>query len=180
MNKRLVVALLAILAASAPARGASSLLYDFESGTEGWVIDWGLKQDPTNTTGRTKHGKNSLVLTHVFKGKDETLGVHVPFLPPRDFGQLQGFGGISAWVFFPTGDGWQAQLYVHSGDEWKWSVGPLYQNLQPGWHQILIRSDEIGNPGMVRDLGVQIKNYKLGSEATIFIDRVEAICAVAP
>lgn len=169
------------LAALSPVLGlADPILYDFETGTEGWQVDWGLKSEPTNTAGRARHGSRSMVLNHRFGKNSESVGVKVPFSPPKDFTQNPGFEGLSAWVYFPSGDEWQAQLYAHCGSEWKWSVGTLHERLQPGWHRIFIAKSQLGDCTSVRDIGVQIKNYKLSGEAAIHIDRVEILATSKP
>jgi len=101
--------------------------------------------------------------------------VHVVFPEPRDFAAVPGFEGFSAWIHIPKGGGWQAQFYYHVGSDWEWHDGPLYQDLQPGWHQILLRRKDMTVTTDVLDLGIQIKNYRLNRPATINVDRVEVV-----
>lgn len=172
--KRMLLAIAVVLAPAA-SLAAATILYDFESGTEGWVTEWGLKGQPTTSTRYTRHGDNSLLLEHNFTKKENNIGTRIVFDEAQDFAVKPGFAGFSAWVYFPSGNGWEAQIYMHTGDEWKWSFGKLYSDLQPGWHQIFMRAEEIEDAGRVRDLGIQIKNHKLNGDASIYIDRIEML-----
>lgn len=153
----------------------SFILCDFEDGTEGWSVDWGLKQLPTVSSKRVRNGERSLCITHRFRKNDETVGVRLLFDEMRDFSLVPGFAGFRAWVYIPSGDEWEAQMYLHTGEAWTWCEGPLYNRLRHGWHEIDIRADRIADPSHVRDVGIQIKNYKLDYEAEILIDRVEVL-----
>ncbi len=173
MRPKLLLVLLVVLATS-PVLAATVTLYDFEGGTEGWAVEWGLKHPPTNSVGRARQGDSSLFFTHEFKKSQESIGVRVVFNEPMDYAAQDGFAGFSAWVYFPRGQGWEAQIYYHAGDNWEWQFGPLYSNLQPGWNQIQFTRKQMSNIVM-RDLGIQIKNYKLNAPCDVFIDRIEAI-----
>lgn len=155
--------------------GAEPLLFDFEDGTDGWVLDWGLKQPPSNTTERARLNKSSLALDHEFKKKEETIGVHIVFPEAQDFTTNKSFEGFSAWVCFPQGNGWQAQFYYHTGTQWTWHEGPRHENLQPGWHQVIIKKKQMNPSADMMDLGIQIKNFKINRHAAVLIDRVEAL-----
>ena len=157
------------------ATAETPLLCDFEQGTDGWTLDWGLKQNPTNVAGRAKMGTNSLALVHEFKKKEETVGVHLVFPTETDFTSAGNFEGFSAWVYFPKGNGWEAQFYYHAGSTWEWRAGPLFTDLQPGWHQLFLRRKDLGKATAMLDLGIQVKNYRLNQPVTVSIDRVEAL-----
>ena len=174
MNIRNVLVIYCLSAAIA-AHAENQILYDFETGNDGWTPEWGAKQNPTCDTHFSKHGKSSLRINHLFKKKDDCVGVRILFESPRDFTTIPGFGGFSAWIYFPADDCWEAQIYLHTGDDWTWGNGKLYKNLQPGWHQIVIQSNEIADATQIRDIGIQIKNFKLSKESVFYVDRVEAI-----
>lgn len=169
----ILLALTAVLLAS-PALAGTVTLYDFETSADGWTTDWGLKQPPTNAVGRARQGDGSLFFDHEFKKNQESVGVRILYDEPVDYGEESGFAGFSVWVYFPRGLGWEAQIYYHSGDNWEWNFGPLYSNLQPGWNQIQITRKQMKTTSM-RDLGVQIKNFKLKDSCEVYIDRVEAL-----
>jgi hypothetical protein len=168
---------LGLLALTFPVAGHAEpvILFDFEQGTESWTNDWQLKQDLIIAKGRTRHGESALQLRHNFHAKDGTVGIRSIFPEPKDFTEKPGFAGFTAWIFIPSGTGWQAQMYCRTGEAWTWNEGKLMVDLQPGWTQIALRDDEIADTAAVRDLGIQIKNYKLDYDATITIDRVEAL-----
>ncbi len=175
MNRQAILTSSLLLAATLTANAGTTLLYDFEGGTEGWDSEWGLKQAPTNSSKYSRHGDESLKLTHEFTKKDYTIGVRILFDNPRDFLSETGFAGFSAWVYFPSSDGWEAQFYTHNGDGWKWANGKLYNQLQPGWHQIFLRPEDIAGARELRDLGIQFKNFKVKGDASIYVDRIEAL-----
>jgi len=158
---------------------STEILYDFEGNTEGWAPEWGLKQELQTAKSRTRHGDHSLLVKHHFKPKEDSIGFRILFDAPKDFASKPGFAGFTAWIFVPGGDGWQAQIYLHTGSNWKWCAGKLHENLQPGWHQIVITKDEIGDATEVRDIGIQVKNFKLNYKAKIYVDRIEALYATA-
>ena len=174
MNKRSLLAV-ALAAVTVTAQAGNQLLYDFEDNNEGWTTEWGAKQNPTNDTRFSKRGKSSLKIEHRFKKKDDSVGIRILFESPKDFTTIPGFGGFSAWVYFPGGNSWEAQIYTHAGDDWKWCFGKLNQNLQPGWYQIFIKPEEISDATQVRDIGIQVKNFKMDQDAAFYVDRIEAI-----
>jgi hypothetical protein len=174
MNKRYLLAI-ALASATITARAGNQILYDFEDNNEGWTTEWGAKQNPTNDTRFARHGKGSLKVNHRFKKKDDNVGVRILFESPKDFTTIPGFGGFSAWVYFPGGNSWEAQIYTHTGDDWKWCNGKLNQNLQPGWYQIFIKPEEIADAKQIRDIGIQVKNFKLDQDTAFYVDRIEAI-----
>lgn len=153
----------------------TKILYDFEAGVEDWAPEWGIAGPLTASTSKARSGKGSLLLEHEFKKGNETIGVRVMHLEALNLSQEPGFEGYSAWVYFPGGDEWEAQIYVHTGPEWAWREGKLNSRLQPGWHQIFITKQQIGDLTEIRDLGIQIKNYKLRQKAAVCIDRIEAM-----
>lgn len=161
--------------AAVTACAEDQLLYDFENNNEGWTSEWGAKQDPTSDTHFSKHGKASLKVHHHFKKKDDNVGVRILFESPKDFTTIPGFGGFSAWVYFPGGDCWETQIYTHTGDDWEWCNGKLHKDLQPGWHQIFITPEEIPNAKQIRDIGIQVKNFKIDQDTAFYVDRIEAI-----
>jgi hypothetical protein len=159
---------------------AEPLLFDFETGTDGWVADWGVKDPPRTTTDRSRLNKSALLFEHEFGKKEETAGVHVVFPEPQDFGTNKTFEGFSAWVCFPQGNEWEAQFYYHTGTEWTWHEGPRHENLQPGWHQIILKKKQMNPVTGLLDLGIQVKNFKLNRKATVLIDRVEVLYSDGP
>lgn len=165
-----------VLAAHAGlARASEPLLFDFEQDAQGWRGDWGLREPPTSACERARSGKGVLAVTHQFTKKDATIGVHCVFDEPRDFTASAEFEAFSAWIYFPKGHGWQAQIYYHTGENWDWSEGTLYQELQPGWHQLVLHRKQMNGEALQRDIGIQVKNYDLNEKTTIYIDRVEAL-----
>lgn len=174
-GKRFVAALCVHIFLFVTAGAASTLLYGFESDAEGWTTEWGPKQDPVQSTKFARTGQGSLMFEHEFTKKNETAGVRVQFPTPRDFAAEPGFAGFSAWIFIATGDEWEAQLYIHNGEHWDWSEGPLYKKLEPGWHQLTIRPEQIQDAGRIRDIGIQVKNFKINTKAAVFIDQVEML-----
>lgn len=176
MNKRYILTI-ALAFATITAHAKNQILYDFEDNDEGWTSEWGAKQNPTNDTRFSKHGKSSLRINHHFKKKDNNVGVRILFESPKDFTTIPGFSGFSAWVYFPGGNGWEVQIYTHIGDDWKWCNGKLYKNLQPGWYQIFITPEEISDAKQIRDIGIQVKNFKLDQDTSFYVDRIEAIYA---
>jgi hypothetical protein len=159
----------------AAAGAANVILYDFETDAEGWATEWGAKSEPVQSTKFARHGTGSLLFEHEFGKKNETAGVRIQFPAPRDFATDSGFAGFSAWIFIPIGDEWEAQMYIHNGENWDWSEGQLYKKLEPGWHQLFIRPEQIQDAGKIRDIGIQVKNFKLAGKASVFIDQVEAL-----
>lgn len=172
---RFVLFLAASVFFGGTAMGAPVVLYDFEHDTEGWTAEWGLSEPMDIAAGRSRSGEKSLLVTHRFAPKKEAIGFRVVYDPPRNFTMDPGFAGFSVWVYLPSADGWEAQMYVHSGEEWKWGESPLQKQLQPGWHRLMIGTDKIADPSLVRSIGIQIKNFKHQRVMKINVDRVEAL-----
>ncbi len=158
-----------------PVYSANTVLYDFEDDAQGWVTEWGPKGNPTNISKYSRHGSKSLTIEHNFTQKDGAVGLRVILPEPTDFSKTAGFSGFSVWVYFPAGDEWEAQMYMHTGENWTWNEGTLYRKMEPGWHQIVIRPNQIKEAGKVRDIGIQVKNYKVNGKAEFFIDQVEMV-----
>ncbi|MBN1268184.1 MAG: hypothetical protein JXB04_01230, partial [Kiritimatiellae bacterium] len=166
------IAIVLIAAASAPAEPI--VLFDFEDGPQGWEVDWGLDSKPATASRYASNGKQSLALEHTFGKDKEAIAVLVILKEIADFTSLPGFEGVSAWVYLPTGNFWEAQVYVKTGPNWNISWGSLHQQLASGWHKVVIRKDEIADPADVRAIGVQIKNYSLSTQTKVYVDYVQA------
>ncbi len=157
-----------------PASATHPLLFNFEKDTEGWATDWGIEDPLHQVTKYAAKGSGSLAFEHHFKKAQESVGLRVPLDNPIDFSSYPTFKGFSAWVYFPKGNDWEAQIYVATGSEWNMSWGELQRNLKAGWHKIFIREAEISDPSVVQAIGIQIKNYRLNTKSTIYIDYVQA------
>jgi hypothetical protein len=153
--------------------------FDFENGTQGWKVDWGLQTQPEQTDDEASNGEYSLVVEHHFKRGQESIGTRAELDSITDFSADRDFLGFSAWIYFPGAAGWEAQLYVASGENWDTSWGELYQDLKPGWHRIVIRKSEISNPTLVCSIGIQVKNYRVNTKSKVYIDNVQPMYAGA-
>ena len=169
--------LLVVLAGAVDARAEveNALVYDFEDDTQGWVTDWGLKQEPQHGKRHVVKGKGALMLEHYFRKDSETIGIKVLLPQACDFTSAEGFEGFTAWIYFPRGSWWEAQLYVSTGDNWEASWGRISQKMKAGWHKLFIGKREIADPSYIRSIGIQIKNYTLSTKAKIYIDDVRAV-----
>lgn len=150
------------------------ILFDFETGTDGWKVDWGCSLGgPNAVTGEAHHGKSAVSFGHHFENQQEASAGVVVFQEPKNF---TGYKTISAWVYFPpkTYD-WQAQIYVRSGEGRDPAFGKLEQGLKAGWHQVKIDAQDIPDIANVKEIGVQVKNYTIDREMTFQFDQVEAL-----
>lgn len=177
MKKGAAAILLLATASMLLAGDRFALIYDFEESVEGWKTDWGLKEEPTHAKRYTAHGKGSLMLQHHFKKDQEAIAVRAQFDYPEDFAADPNFKGFSAWVYFPSGSFWEAQMYANTGGEWEISWGKIHQRLNAGWHRVFISKEELGKPDIIQAIGVQVKNFDLNSKTAVYIDYVQAVYA---
>ncbi|NCC53121.1 MAG: hypothetical protein EOM20_18170 [Spartobacteria bacterium] len=154
------------------------LVYEFEEDEQGWEVDWGEGTKINRSKSESNKGAYSLRIRHQFKQGSDNIGIRVPLEQTMDFSSQPDFLGFSAWVYFPKGAYWQAQIYVLTGFNWSPSWGKLNIDLKPGWHRLVIERDDIADLSLVKGIGVQIKNYELQTHAYIFIDSIKADFAV--
>lgn len=158
--------------------GRTTIMYDFETGPEGWENEAENPVEPVIVQQNVRSGKCALAFTYTFSPKSRILHCRVKFDAPRDFSATD-FRGFSAWVYIPVrAPGWEAKMFVRSGEGWKWSTGPALKNLLPGWHKVQIRHDQISEPQRIQDMGIQV--IQTSSEtitAQILFDQIEVISA---
>ncbi len=76
--------------------------------------------------------------------------------------------------------GWESLMFARTGEEWKWNTGHTLKNLQPGWHRVQILREEIEDPSIIQDIGVQVINAHAKVTARVLIDQVEVIMSELP
>lgn len=167
--------ILAALLAAGSAIAVNVPLFDFEGSPDGWEADWGLEKEPVHSTRLAAHGEGSLMIEHQFSAGQEAVAVKRDLDAPRDFAATPGFAGLSAWIYFPKGTDWQGQIYVCGSDADRPSWGTLHETLGPGWHKILMHPEEMGDAHDIRVIGIQIKNFKLDGQVSVYLDYLEAV-----
>lgn len=155
--------------------GANVLLYDFESGVEGWENESPSPVPPQVVRTRSRHGESALGFLYTFSPTSRILNCRVKDGFPRDYSTAE-FRGFSAWVFIPVpSKGWEARMFVRTGADWKLQLGRSIKNLLPGWHRVQIRREDIDALDTIQDLGIHViltSPEKITAE--ILIDQVEA------
>jgi hypothetical protein len=153
----------------------STILYDFESGTEGWQNESSRPVPAQLTQTQARHGQQSLAFTHSFSKSFSCLQCRVKEGFPKDF-STNSLQGLSAWIFIPKGrPNWDVKMFVRCGEKWTWAEGTMKKGLEPGWHKVEISYDRIPDLSVIQDIGVQVFNFREPIEATICIDQVEMI-----
>lgn len=139
MKKLLSMLLLAglVLSFNANAFAEARVLYDFETGVEGWEIpDWALEQD--DYVGETVEqsaefastGKSSLKMKANFPG-GAWKGAVCEVMEYMDWTQ---YSTISADLYVPADapQGLRAKLVLTVGDDWTWTEMSKTIKLEPG------------------------------------------------
>ena len=175
MSKHIALAGLFSIGFALASAAENQLLFDFEEDTQSWTKDWGLLQSPTQSTRFAKSGNGSLSFNHHFTKKAESVGVKFFSESPMDYSATEGFEGFSAWVYLAGGNQWEVQVYVRTGEKYTWAQSRLYQNLGPGWHQLIMQAKEIPDLKDIRDIGILVKNFSLDITTDVFVDKVEAV-----
>lgn len=153
----------------------STILFDFESGTEGWENESVRPVPAQVSSAQARHGQQSLAFTHSFSKSFSCLQCRVKEGFPKDF-STNSFRGFSAWIYIPKGKpNWDMKMFVRYGEEWAWAEGPMKRGLEPGWQKVEISYDKIPDLSNVQDIGVQVFNFREPIDATICIDQVEMI-----
>ena len=159
----------------------SVMLFDFENGVEGWEHDAPGPVTPEHATDRARSGRGSVAFTYQFGWNSRAIHCRTTTGFPTNMAAVQGFRGLSSWVFIPNGKPvWEARMFVHCGERWVWNEGPMKKSLQPGWNRLEIPMSMFTDASDVRDVGVQISNPHQTIESRILIDRVEMMTSDAP
>jgi hypothetical protein len=155
--------------------GESTIIHDFENGTEGWENE-SVRPVPAQVSkAQARHGQQSLAFTYSFSKSFSCLQCRVKKGFPKDL-STNSFRGFSAWIYIPKGKpNWDMKMFVRCGENWTWAEGPMKRGVEPGWQKVEISYDKIPDLVTVQDIGVQIFNYREAIEATICIDQVEMI-----
>lgn len=165
------------------AEAKNAILFDFETGVEGWEneVDKAATPAPAElSNAKARSGTSSLSFKHYFTKGARTLHCRTKDGFQKDLSDPR-FLGFSAWVFIPNGlPHWEIKMFVRSGPAWSWAEGKVLKDLQPGWYRVEIGRDKIQYPGMIQDLGIDVMNFLEDIESTIYIDRVETVIQDAP
>jgi hypothetical protein len=175
VSVRAVCVLLAVAVPRLACFAESTILYDFENGTEGWQNESVRPVPAQLTKAQARHGQQSLAFTHSFSKSFSCLQCRVKDGFPKDF-STNSFRGLSAWIYIPKGKpNWDVKMFVRCGENWDWAEGPTKRGLEPGWQKVEISYDKIPTLSVIQDIGVQVFNFREPIEATICIDQVEMI-----
>lgn len=175
IHGRTLAVLLTLAMPELTSLAGSTILFDFEEGTEGWENE-SVRPVPAQISNtQARHGQQSLAFTYSFSKSFNCLQCRVKEGFPYDLSTCS-FRGFSAWVYIPKGKpNWEAKMFVRTGTNWDWAEGPTQKKLEPGWQKVVISYDKIKNLASIQDIGVQVINFSEPIEATICIDQVEMI-----
>jgi hypothetical protein len=172
---RVCSVLLAMVAPMLTCFAETTILYDFENGTEGWQNESARPVPAQLTKAQARHGQQSLAFTHSFSKSFSCLQCRVKEGFPKDF-STNSLRGFSAWIYIPKGKpNWDMKMFVRCGENWTWAEGPMKKGVEPGWQKVEISCDKIPDLSIIQDIGVQVFNYRETIEAMICIDQVEMI-----
>jgi hypothetical protein len=175
MYGRTFLVLLAMLMSGLTSFAGSTILFDFEDGTEGLENESARPVPARISNTEARHGQQSLAFTHSFSKSFSCLQCRVKEGFPRDL-STNSFRSFSAWIYIPKGKpNWDMKMFVRYGENWTWAEGPTKKGLEPGWQKVEISYDRIPDLSNIQDIGVQVFNFREPIEATICIDQVEMI-----
>ncbi|HPG01060.1 MAG TPA: hypothetical protein PLE77_13450 [Kiritimatiellia bacterium] len=176
MRASWMVVLLSWLWVVSPCLGGGMVLFDFEDGIAGWEHESPTPDKAEHATDRARSGRGALAFTHQFGAASRVLHCRVASGFQSNMAAIDGFRGLSAWVFIPNGKPvWEARMFVHCGEKWTWNEGPMMKSLQPGWNRIEMPAEAITDASDIKDIGLQISNPHQTIESRILIDRVEVM-----
>jgi hypothetical protein len=151
----------------------STILFDFEDGTQGWENESARPVPAQISTIQARHGRQSVAFTHSFSKSFGCLQCRVKKGFPMDI-STNSFRGFSAWVYIPKGKpNWDVKMFVRYGENWAWAEGAMKRGLEPGWQKVDIGYERIPDLSAIQDMGIQVFNFREPIEATICIDQVE-------
>ncbi len=156
-----------------PADRRARILNNFDTGTEGWSIEWNFAGGPVQVESPSYDGNGSIRYEAVLSEGISSNGARIVYSTPQDYSNCD---YISAYVYLPEGAPWDisAEMYAHSGDNWTWVSGRNYP-LKPGaWTQIMLQRSWIenggGDPHKMRSLGLQIKRGNTNYTGAVYYD----------
>ena len=127
-----------VVGSAVAAEQEPTVIFDFEGGTQDWVIpDW-AKASPDNVSKVlsiseeiASHGKSSLQLLTDFPG-DKWTGAYVEVL--MHVTDWSPFGSVAADVYVPPSapEGLQGRFILTIGEKWEWVEMNRAITLQPG------------------------------------------------
>lgn len=143
------------------------LLYDFEEGTDGWVIE-SNEANATNaavTDEAASHGTKSLTSTF-----DLTKAPGFEFAKVQAI-DLSAVKAISTKVKLSTGTA-NARLYIKTGSDWAWVDSGVVVVDDSEFKTLMIPLEDIANLNSINAIGVKIEPLSGEGTAKAYVDEV--------
>lgn len=152
----------------------ATVLNDFDSDTQNWSIDWNYTQGPVHVESPSYDGNGAIRYIADINGTHSSCAGRIIY--PSTGVDYSGCDYLSGWVYLPASApaDLTAEMYVRSGDSWKWTNG-RNQPLVPGsWVRVELSRSWIENGGgdtrKIRDLGIQIKRGNTDYSGEVYYD----------
>ncbi|WP_238162658.1 cellulase family glycosylhydrolase [Cohnella sp. AR92] len=154
---------------SSAGTGSSTVLYSFESGTQGWT-GIGVSGGPWTTNEWSANGSQSLKA-------DVMLGGGPYYLAYAGSSNLSGKTTLKATVkhaaWGNAGSGLQAKLYVKTGSSYAWSDGGTVNINSSSGTALTLSLSSIANLNDVKEIGIQFLAPSGSSgQSAVYVDNV--------
>ncbi|MER2491791.1 glycosyl hydrolase [Catenovulum sediminis] len=151
-------------------RCSGATLYDFESGTNGWIGS-NVDSGPWTVTAWSANGSQSLKANVTFEANKKMTLKLINTLDLTGSRQLKAIVKHASWG--DPGSGVTAKLYVKIGSNWQWFEGQATSINGSNGTELLMDLSSIGNLNQIKEVGVQFTS-PVGSSgsSSLFIDNV--------
>ncbi len=155
----------------------ATLFYNFDSGAQGWSIDWNYKQGPIQAESPSRDNNGAIYYTADIDETNTSCGGRIVY---PDFVDYSGYDYLSGWVYIPSGapTDLTIEMYVHTGPDWNWASGRNVPLVPGTWTQARLTKSQIEGWGAdiskVRGLGIQIKRGNTNYSGDVYYDAVGA------
>jgi hypothetical protein len=154
-----------------------TMIYSFESNLENWTIAdyWSGGQRLDVSVDDATDGEQSLALGLVTTGEGWQEGG--AFIQPEGGVDWSAYSQLAVDVYLPEGDGFLAQIFIKTGDEFTWA-NTADITLVPGqWTTVFANLSVMGNTSAIRELGVKVGTSVTAFDGIILFDNVRLIGA---
>lgn len=155
----------------------AAILYDFDTDAQGWSVDWNYT-GPIQVESPSRNSNGAIYYITNIDAVNTSSGARIVYPESgRDFSVYDYFSG---WVYLPiyAPADLTAEMYMHSGPEWKWASGRNVPLVPGAWTQVKLTKSQIegwgGDITRARSLGIQVKRANTDYTGEVYYDVVGA------
>lgn len=156
----------------------AAIFNDFDSDTEGWIVDWHYSEGPTCVESPCRDANGSIRMKANIGPTNTSNAARIIYADPGiDYSKYDYFSG---WVYLPVEapPDLTAELYIRTGPGWAWASGSNVPLVPGQWTQVKLTNSQVWGWGAdlsaVRCLGIQVKRANTDYTGYVYYDNIGA------